>query len=105
MQIKLQNYQKKKMEKKNEQMAKPCCSWRSTKEKQQMGNKRNKKKLKPAHQLVCPCLFSGTHAQGTGRHAASSSSAQRHCSTLHTALPHSASISPTSPFESALARR
>jgi len=28
MQRKLQNYQKKKMEKKNEQMAKPCCSMR-----------------------------------------------------------------------------
>jgi len=43
MQIKLQNYQKKKMEKKNEQMAKPCCSWRSTKENNRWGIKETKK--------------------------------------------------------------
>jgi len=43
MQIKLQNYQKKKKKKKNEQRAKPCCSWRSTKENNRWGIKETKK--------------------------------------------------------------
>jgi len=75
------------MEKKNEQMAKPCCSWRSTKENNRWGIKETKKKLKPAHQLVCPCLFSGTHAQGTK--AGMPQAAAVHRGTAAHCTPHS----------------